>query len=526
MEEGGLYKLFISGVPMQYASEDVTDLFSRHGEVAEVYLLPPKNNNPTRSAFVKYRTREEAESAIESLNDIEFTGQNERLQVKYSKPSGKGAGGSGGTSERRSENRPRDYPVTRDGGRFPERTGRAAGGGMSSGPLERRQRNTGHGKMLFFTVRNDRQEKVNCKVLDKVLTTCGQPVKILIVPNGRDGCQGWALMENPRMAQRAIETLDGRNIFNDDCLLHLELSDKQDLDIKYNNNLSWDYVANLPQSGSILGEDDLSGRPGKSMGSMSGGSSMGGMGSMGGMRDRERDYDGRGRRGAAKGPVVLVCGLHQDINPETNQPYFTTHTLQTIMGVFGDVMRMKLLLPKEDKKDTQALVMFRRPEEAELARDRLNHCPIYGTSLAIFLSDKEEIRVPNDPDETFADFGDLRMGRFGPKFPVERLRGARPPSNVLYVSGLDPAMSSEDLKDAYLPDGAIDAEMFRAKKSEGKVEFETIEAAYAALVRTHNETRLGTFEFEQPVRVAFSDRSIGQSTLKRVGDDRPGRKYD
>eukprot|EP01064_Diplonema_japonicum_P016521 TRINITY_DN2452_c1_g4_i1.p1 TRINITY_DN2452_c1_g4~~TRINITY_DN2452_c1_g4_i1.p1 ORF type:complete len:117 (+),score=20.71 TRINITY_DN2452_c1_g4_i1:153-503(+) len=114
----------------------------------------------------------------------------------------------------------------------------------------------------------------------------------------------------------------------------------------------------------------------------------------------------------------------------------------------------------------------------------------------------------------------MRIGRFGPKFPIDRLRGARAPSNVLYVSGLDPETSSEELKEAYADDGAVEAEMFRSKKSEGKVEFESIGDAYAALVKTHDSSRLGRFELSNRVRVAFSDRTIGQAPLMRIGDER------
>ena len=71
------------------------------------------------------------------------------------------------------------------------------------------------------------------------------------------------------------------------------------------------------------------------------------------------------------GPVVLVNGLHDQVDVN-GQPYFCPNTLQLVMGVYGDVMRVKILPRKENKKTVQALVQFRRNEEASNAQVKLD----------------------------------------------------------------------------------------------------------------------------------------------------------
>ncbi|KAJ9454310.1 Polypyrimidine tract-binding protein-like protein 3 [Diplonema papillatum] len=506
-------KLFVSGIPMPYVQADVEELFLPYGDVLEVHMLPLKGNNTSRSSFVRYGTTEEGTRAIEALNGVEFTDQADRLVVKHSSNSGRGAQSK---TERGRNDRKVDLPG-RPRAALPDRQPRRAGGG-GGGPMDRGPLIT-EKKMLFFTVKNDPSNKINCKVMDKVLMQCGQPVKVLILPNG-DGCQGWALMDQQREAERAIETLSGRNIFREDCLLHLELSDKKDLDVKFNNDYSWDYLSQLPTSSPILDEEPSRGGRGPRDGPPSrGGGGPAGRNNHPGMGMSAERGNNTSRSG---GGVVLVNGITTEVDANGNR-LLGTEELQKIMGVYGDVMRIKLLPPKgEDAKVRQALVQFRRVEEAEHAREKLNSCPLYGAKLAIHLSNKDDIRVPEDMDDTFADYHDSQSGRFGPHFPLHKLRQARPPSNVLYLSGLESSISDEDLLDFFAADGAIKAERFRAKKGEAKVEFTHIQDATAALVKHHGISKLGAVDLPRSLRIAFSDRTISDAPIQMSG----GRDYD
>eukprot|EP01060_Flectonema_neradi_P038788 TRINITY_DN825_c2_g2_i2.p1 TRINITY_DN825_c2_g2~~TRINITY_DN825_c2_g2_i2.p1 ORF type:complete len:320 (+),score=61.76 TRINITY_DN825_c2_g2_i2:50-1009(+) len=255
---GEASKLFVSGIPIQYGEEDVRDLFSPHGAVVDVHLLPQKSSSNSKACFVKYDTLSESQLAIDMLTGTQFTGQTDRLVVKIASSQRGGNSGGGRQMDRPMGDRPPQgsHPRDRDahqrgGGR--ERYDRnnapiGGGGGGGAGGPER--------SMLFFTVKNDPGRRVTCKVLDKVLEKCGQPVKILINPQNDQSSRGWVLMEDARMAQRAIKNLSERNIFKEDCFLHLELSDKKDIDIRFNNDLSWDYVNELPHSSHILDDDD------------------------------------------------------------------------------------------------------------------------------------------------------------------------------------------------------------------------------------------------------------------------------
>eukprot|EP01061_Rhynchopus_euleeides_P015038 TRINITY_DN25817_c0_g1_i1.p1 TRINITY_DN25817_c0_g1~~TRINITY_DN25817_c0_g1_i1.p1 ORF type:complete len:400 (+),score=153.08 TRINITY_DN25817_c0_g1_i1:163-1200(+) len=342
---------------------------------------------------------------------------------------------------------------------------------------------------------------MDVKVLDKVLMTCGQPVKILISDRRRDGCMGYALMEDEGMVDRVVTDLSDRNIFTNDCFIRFDRSDRQDLEVRFNNDSSWDYTRDLPSSTSILGDDDR--RPPA--------------------RDSRSDRDGYDRRREPPRPhrpCILVNNLTTDVNPETGLQYFNLDSVQQIFGVFGDVMRIKFLPQKDDRK-LQALVQFRGNEEAIQAVEKVSGCSLFGANLNIYPSNKEEITVPKENDLVgYCDFSSKDVHRFGATYPREKLVQARPPSNTLYISGLNGKLSNEDLEELYRNDGVVKAEVFKVKPSEARVEFGSIEEAYAALVRTHGTTQLGDMDNGHAIRVAFSNRAVTSAPLQTLSKGR------
>ena len=274
-----------------------------------------------------------------------------------------------------------------------------------------------HQRMLAFEVKQDAQSRIDVVVVDKVLATCGQPVKITIQRDAGGGCSGFALMENDDQATRVVQTLSGREIFANDCFITFAPSDRQDLEVHYNNTQSWDYTQTLPGAAApILGELGAgAGADGGAVGrgsrspqrrGSSPGSERGGgrdwdrdAGRRGGSsrrredsrdrrrppsrergaRDRDGDRGGAGDRRREeqqpprnRSPCVLVTGLNDEADAVTGIPCFTLDTMQQIFGVYGDVQRVKFL---EGNSGRQALVQYRFWEEAEAATEKLDGLP-------------------------------------------------------------------------------------------------------------------------------------------------------
>lgn len=77
-------KLFVGMLSNRSTEEDVQKLFSQYGEVMEVYIIKDNLGSSKGCAFVKYKTRAEANEAIASLNGIhQDEGAPRNLVVKY-----------------------------------------------------------------------------------------------------------------------------------------------------------------------------------------------------------------------------------------------------------------------------------------------------------------------------------------------------------------------------------------------------------------------------------------------------------
>ncbi len=104
-------RLFIGNLPHSYSEDKVREIFSAHGEVANVGI--PKDrytNKPRGFAFVEMPNDEEAKAAIGAINGTEHDGR--EIRVEEARP--------------REENRPR-----RGGGYNRDRGDRGGGGGYN-----------------------------------------------------------------------------------------------------------------------------------------------------------------------------------------------------------------------------------------------------------------------------------------------------------------------------------------------------------------------------------------------------------
>lgn len=80
-------KLFVGNISWDAEKQDLMELFSQVGTVEDVYLVIDRERQRHKGfGFVTMSTEEEAQSAIESLNNYELKGR--QLKVDIARPKG------------------------------------------------------------------------------------------------------------------------------------------------------------------------------------------------------------------------------------------------------------------------------------------------------------------------------------------------------------------------------------------------------------------------------------------------------
>lgn len=78
-------KLFVGNISWDATDESLRDLFAEYGEVVSARIVMDKFTNRSRGfGFVEMATAEEAQAAIEGLNEKDFMGR--PINVNVAKP--------------------------------------------------------------------------------------------------------------------------------------------------------------------------------------------------------------------------------------------------------------------------------------------------------------------------------------------------------------------------------------------------------------------------------------------------------
>jgi len=78
-------KLFVGNLPFKTSEDQLSQLFGEHGTVKETYVpLDRATGRPRGFAFVTMGTAEEAQKAIDGLNEKNFEGRD--ITVNIAKP--------------------------------------------------------------------------------------------------------------------------------------------------------------------------------------------------------------------------------------------------------------------------------------------------------------------------------------------------------------------------------------------------------------------------------------------------------
>ncbi|KAJ9616163.1 uncharacterized protein PV06_00791 [Exophiala oligosperma] len=93
-------KLFIGGLAWHTTDETLNEGFQRFGKVEEAVVVKDRDTNRSRGfGFVRFATKEEADQALENMNNTEFDGRLIRVDHAQDNRSG-GQGRGGGFSGR------------------------------------------------------------------------------------------------------------------------------------------------------------------------------------------------------------------------------------------------------------------------------------------------------------------------------------------------------------------------------------------------------------------------------------------
>lgn len=393
--------------------------------------------------------------------------------------------------------------------------------------------------ILLLTVLNPLQGAVNVDIIAKVCRGDGrgdQAVdKIVIFERVSRGARGivevvQALVEfkTVDLALDAKKTLHGCDIYSNACTLKVEFARQEKLNVKRNDEKTWDFTQNLegphtngvrppttrrkvlltegPPSPPDVSEEVMvtspsfprgdqrvdRGGPGNGYnGGYNGYEEQQGQGGNGYNNGYSNGYNkggmGGGYLGQDRSPVIIIYSL----DPER----FNCVRLFNLLCLYGNIERINFLKSKEGC----AMVEFSDCESVDRVCRNLSQVKVWGARLRLEQSRKshvEEIRKPHElPDGTdsFMNFYRDRNNRFD---TPERAAKNRiiPPTKTLHFYNV-PKMSDDNLIDIFAEQLApcpVRVKWFDArpnttsKAGSGVVDFETLEESCEALVTCNN----------------------------------------
>ncbi|PAV81607.1 hypothetical protein WR25_03093 isoform B [Diploscapter pachys] len=217
-------------------------------------------------------------------------------------------------------------------------------------------------------------------------------------------------------AQNAKQSLDGQNVYNGCCTLRIDYSKLSTLNIKFNNDKSRDYTnPNLP-SGEMSLEQQLaiSAIPGLqsllpqaapfsySFGAANANTifSQAAAAAAGEAQALNAFVPSLGGIGASISPALSTLRFPVGILAPTNvilvsnldENKVTTDGLFTLFGVYGDVVRVKILYNKKDN----ALIQYAEPQQAQLAIQHLDKARWHDRLIRVTASRHTSVQMPKE----------------------------------------------------------------------------------------------------------------------------------
>jgi RNA recognition motif-containing protein len=194
----------------------------------------------------------------------------------------------------------------------------------------------------------------------------------------------------------------------------------------------------------------------------------------------------------AGGCCVFVSGL--------NAQRVTPDVLFVLFGVYGDVLRVKIL----PKKPDTALIQFTSHEQAQAAASFLQNCPLYGSVISVNMSHHSTIAPagPNENNQLTKDYSNSPAHRYR-SVDSKHLLHRTSPSAMLHIAGLPANATEEDVTSMFARFGNVVGFKFFAKdRRMGLLQMGSVPEGVEALIGAHQQVLLGSV-----LRVSFSKSS-------------------
>ncbi|XP_055361696.1 polypyrimidine tract-binding protein 1a isoform X2 [Betta splendens] len=500
-------------LPNDINEAEVIGLGLPFGKVTNLLMLKGKNQ-----AFLELNSEECAQTMVSYYSSVTPVIRNHPIYMQYSTH-----------KELKTDNSPNQVRAQA----ALQAVNALHGGGMASMPIAADAASIGgaasQSPVLRVIVEN-LFYPVTLDVLHQIFSKFGTVLKIITFTKNN---QFQALIQyaDGMTAQHAKLSLDGQNIYNACCTLRISFSKLTSLNVKYNNDKSRDYTRpDLPTADSQPSIDhqtmaaaafapgiisaspyggahafpptfaiqQAAGFTGLSMpGIPSALASLGvGHGSMAAAAAAASRLGLSGLATAGGHNVLLVSNL----NPESVTP----HCLFILFGVYGDVMRVKILFNKKEN----ALIQMSDGTQAQLAMSHLNGQRLHGRAMRVTLSKHTTVQLPREGHEDQGltkDFSNSPLHRFK-KPGSKNYSNIFPPSATLHLSNIPPSVVEDDLRRLFASSGAtVKAfKFFQKDRKMALIQMGSVEEAIESLIEFHNHD----LRENHHLRVSFSKSTI------------------
>ncbi|KAM9504343.1 polypyrimidine tract-binding protein 1-like isoform 7-T7 [Salvelinus alpinus] len=490
-------------LPDDINEAEVISLGLSFGKVTNLLMLKGKNQ-----AFIEMNTEDAAQAMVSYYASVTPVIRNHPIFLQYSNH-----------QELKTDNSPNQVRAQA----ALQAVNVVQAGGMPMAGVDASAGMSGASPVLRVIVEN-LFYPVTLDVLHQIFSKFGAVLKIITFTKNN---QFQALLQysDGLTAQHTKLSLDGQNIYNACCTLRINFSKLTSLNVKYNNDKSRDYTRpDLPTGDSHPSIDhqamaaafgEYYGPPGIISANpyagahafppaftiqQAAGLTMQGV--PGGLA--HLTMPGTAAAAGRMGFHQLTGGncvlLLSNLNPERVTP----QCLFILFGVYGDVMRVKILFNKKEN----ALIQMSDGTQAQLAMSHLNGQRLHGTALRVTLSKHTNVQLPREGHEDQGltkDYSNSPLHRFK-KPGSKNYSNIFPPSATLHLSNIPPSVVEDDLKMLFASSGAMVKafKFFQKDRKMALVQMDSVEEAIESLIKFHNHD-LGE---NHHLRVSFSKSTI------------------
>jgi len=184
--------------------------------------------------------------------------------------------------------------------------------------------------------------------------------------------------------------------------------------------------------------------------------------------------------------TIMVRNLPEGIVPDD---------LFKLFGMYGNVMRVKIFFKSPDT----ALIQFQESEQATLAKDSLNGCPLRNRQISVNLSKTEISFSSNEQSNFYKEYFKQRGQRYR-QAGSKNFKNIAKPSPVLHLSNLLPDKDIFFYSDLLSRVGKVaKVTVLKGESRTLLVEMENLEQAVEGLIQFHNYEYNSVF-----LKVSFS----------------------